>query len=270
MKIEHIEDLIMQNRKCPVVVVSLLLMIAMSFSCRGKQEKTDEPEISKNMTKLIYCGFCSYEVINDDFIFSDPKDLSYFDFPEYIRIKANLHEYSSVKRWEKEALAPQFSDFVKNEEDLSYAKVKNFYCESKGDDFKLLSNYPGYNAEENETYFLEGTRQDIYIDGEPVGEYAVTIYDSDSLVYICYEGMILSESGLIKVDIELRTSGFRIQIPNPNYFDYEDSQLVWKSEKDKKEFYDKMESDEYKKLPSHVVLLRETKDLFLKTLVTTD
>ena len=257
---KHIEVLIMNKNKIKILLCLMFIFI----SCGKKEERHPQSVEQKNDNVLIEKEYCSYEILKHNFISGDPSTISYIGPQHGIIINSAIFPYDRLQRYEPDAFSPGFSNFIRNEKELSYEKVMNYFSENVTNDFVLLSNVRGY-YEPDSKKFVEGSRNFLILDGSKVGEYAVSINNSDSNCYITYEFLIIGKDGLISADVMLKCSAFDIQIPNPSYFEYYAGQLEWKSPSVKKEFYDKLEGADYKKLPSKIVLLKDSKELFLKS-----
>lgn len=241
-----------------------LCTIFIFTSCVKKQtniiQKT-EPEITNC---LIEKEYCSYQILKNNFISGDPNTISYIGPQQGIIINSTIIPYDELYHYEPNAFSPGFGRFIKNEENLSYEKVLHYFSENINNDYILLANKTGYGAND-EKYFVDGSHNIYCVNNIRNSEYAVAISNSDSMCYITYEFLIISARGLISADIMLKCSAFDIQVSNSNYFDYDSGQLDWKSPAAKKEFCERLESSDYKRLPTKISLLRDSKDLFLKS-----
>lgn len=218
--------------------------------------------IGKLKTKVVPVKhIATYEMFDDDFfvpntLFEDNK----------ININTVVFTFGQLKSFEDEAFSKPLMDIIYNYSYERYEKVIDYLSSAKFDeDYFVLFN----NRKSNSVLTDIKMHNDFPLvkDGVIIGEY---VFKDDSPHYFSYEFIYFTKYHLIQTTIELHRPDVSMYEKCKDFFEKdEDESLLpyhWVSDQKRKDFFEILESDNYKKLPKEFQLLRESKDLFLNTL----
>ena len=237
----------------PVVKYIIILLFFFVFiSCDKTKLKTKVVSVK---------DVVSYEMFDDDFFVPDTL------FAENkININTVAFSFDRLKSFEDESFSKPLMDIIYNSSDDMYEKVIDYLSSAKFDEdyFVLFNNrttasVPSDVKMNNDFPLIK--------DGIIIGEY---MFQNNGSHYFPYEFIYFSKNHLIQTTIELNRPDMSMFENCKEFFakKYPDSFLpyYWVSDQKKKEFFEILESNKYKKLPKEFQLLRESKDLFLRTL----
>ncbi|MGN0740861.1 MAG: hypothetical protein ACI4LX_11890 [Treponema sp.] len=234
----------------------IIITLALSFlniSC-GK---------AKLKTKTVHVKhIATYEMFDDDFfvpntLFADNK----------ININTVAFTFGQLKSFEDESFSRPLMDIIYNTLSIEmYDKILDYLSSAKFDeDYFVLFN----NRDSNSVISDIKVHNDFPLikDGIIIGEYK---FNNGSPHYLAYKFIYFTKYHLIKTTIEFHRPDFRAFEKCKDFFAKNEAESIlpyyWVSDQKRKEFFEILESDNYKKLPKEFQLLREAKDLFLETL----
>lgn len=231
-------------------VFIIILMCFVLFSCKSTKLKTKVVTV-KNIV--------SYEMFDDDYfaedMFTDNKIICH----------TNIFSFNQLKSFEDEAFSRELMSIIYSSSEDMYDKVIEYLSSAKFDEdyCVLFDNRPNSipsDVKINNDFPL-------IKDDKIIGEY---IFKNNIIHSFPYKFIYFSKRHLIQTTIELRRPDVSVFENCKDYFVKLDKDTslsyYWISDEKKKEFFEILESDNYKKLPKEFQLLRETKDLYLKTL----
>lgn len=174
---------------------------------------------------------------------------------------------SSLRNFESKSYSETFLNLVKNAQGNIFEKI-DAYLNSY--DFSC-NNYALYNnrfdsVDESGANKKRFSNQPVIYNGKVIGE---LIYRDNSSHCFSYVLLYVSSDYLFTTTIELYRIDPCILEKESNYFEKKNNEFLpyhWISESKRKEFYELLESDEFKNLPEDFQLLRQSKDLFLSSL----
>lgn len=225
------------------------LMCFVLFSCKSTKLKTKVVTV-KNVV--------SYEMFDDDYfaedMFADNKIICH----------TVAFTFNRLKSFEDDAFSKEFMNIIHSSSNDVYDRTMEYLNSAKFDeDYFVLFRNGGSEPSDIKLY----NDFPFENDGKIIGEYIFVnnIYHSFS-----YEFIYVSKNHLLQTTIELRRPETSMFEKCGDFFVKEDKDdpfsYYWISDEKKKEFFEILESDNYKKLPKEFQLLREAKDLYLRTL----
>jgi hypothetical protein len=232
--------------------IVLLTFSLLNISCGNKKLKTKVVTVD---------NVVSYEIFDDDFFVPDTL------FAENkININTVAFSFDRLKSFEDESFSKPLMDIIYNSSDDMYEKVIDYLSSAKFDEdyFVLFNNrttgsVPSDVKMNNDFPLIK--------DGIIIGEY---MFQNNGSHYFPYEFIYFSKNHLIQTTIELNRPDMSMFENCKEFFSKRETEsslpYYWVSDQKKKEFFEILESKKYKKLPEEFQLLRESKDLFLRTL----
>ena len=234
------------------LIITILTLSLFNISCGNEKIKTKIVTVD---------NIVSYEMFDDDFfvpddLFADNK----------ININTVAFSFDRLKSFEDESFSKPLMDIIYNSSNDMYEKVIDYLSSAKFDEdyFVLFSNGGACTAASDVKIYNDFP---LIKDDLIIGEYMFQNNISHSFPY---EFIYFSNNHLIKTTILLRRPDMSMFENCKEFFSKRDTEsplpYYWVSDQKRKEFFEILESDNYKKLPKEFQLLRESKDLFLNTL----
>lgn len=218
--------------------------------------------IGKLKTKVVPVKhIATYEMFDDDFFVSNTLSED-----NKININTVAFTFGQLKSFEDEAFSKPLMNIIYNYSYERYEKVIDYLNSAKFDEdyFVLFSNGGACTATSDVKLNNDFP---IVKDGVIIGEY---MFQNNVYHSFPYEFIYFSKYHLIRTTIELRRPDVSMFENCKEFFAQTDKDnplsYYWVSDEKKKEFFEILESDNYKKLPKEFQRLRESKDLFLRTL----
>lgn len=184
-----------------------------------------------------------------------------------IHISVAAFDYSRLKNFEKESYSDAAMNIFYNSDSNKYKQLLEYLkdFDFSRNDFALFSDYNGYGSTKKKLC-VNNSHKKIIINGQVVGEQIFYMPQQKLPFSTSYNFIIVTPEKLIDASLEINVLGNDIQ-PYEDFIIEKNGNYYWKSENTKEDFYKLLESDKYKLLPENLQLLRETKDLLLKTLI---
>ena len=184
-----------------------------------------------------------------------------------IHISVGAFDYSELKYFEPESYSSAAMKIFYNSDSNKYAQLLDYLktFDFSTNDFAIFSDYNGYGST-NKKVCINTSHKKITRNGQIVGEQIFYMPNQKLPFSTSYDFVFATRTKLVDISIYINVIGNDIQ-PYTDFVIEKNGSYYWKSEKAKEDFYTLLESKKYKELPKNLQLLRETKDLFLKTLV---
>lgn len=189
------------------------------------------------------------------------------DFHEdNVHISVGAFDYLELKQFEPEAYSSAAMNIFYNSDSNRYEKLLEYLrtFDFSTNDFAIFSDYNGYGST-SKKICVNTSHEKITRNGQIVGEQIFYMPKQKLPFSASYDFVFATQTKLVDISIYINVLGNDIQ-PYTDFIIEKDGSYYFKSEKAKEDFYTFLESKKYKKLPKNLQLLRETKDLFLKTL----
>ena len=232
------------------IIIGILVLSLLNISCEENKLKTKVVSVN---------DVVSYEMFDDDFFTDDMFAENKIDYNTVV------FSFNRLKSFEDEAFSKPLMDIIYNSSNDMYEKVMDYLSSAKfSEDYFVLFN----NRESNSVLTDIKKHNDFPLvkDGVIIGEYTF----NNGSHYFQYKFIYFSKNHLIQTTIALNRPDMSMFENCKEFFKKdEDESLLpyhWISDQKRKDFFEILESDNYKKLPKEFQLLRESKDLFLNTL----
>lgn len=238
-------------------VLKILYIIAIAFYLSGCNEHTATKTVS------FKDGLIEFYIPDSELVVYELKDF----LEDNIHISVGAFDYSELKHFEPESYSSDVMKIFYNSDSNKYEQLLDFLrtFDFSTNDFAIFSDYNGYGST-NKKICVNTSHKKITRNGQIVGEQIFYMPNQKLPFSASYDFVFATRTKLVDISIYVNVLGNDIQ-PYEDFVIEKDGSHYWKSEKAKEDFYTLLESKKYKELPVNLQLLRETKDLFLKTLV---
>lgn len=241
-------------------LLKILLSIAIVFLLFGCEEQYATKKVSFKDNLI------EFFIPDSDMVVYELKDFR----EDNVHISVAAIDYSELKHYESESYSTAAMEIFYNSDNNKFEQLLNYLREFdfSTNEFAIFSDYNGYGSTSRKVC-VNTSHKSITKDGEIVGEQIFYMPQRKFPFSVSYDFIIAAQSKLIDISFYINVLGNDIQ-PYTDFIIEKDGSYRWKSEKTKEDFYNILESKKYKVLPKNLQLLRETKDLFLKTFVIND
>lgn len=237
-----------------VFIMTIVLMI---FGC-GEQYATKKVSFVDNLIEV--------SIPDSELVVYEKEKIINLKQYDVVEVLVNGFTYDELKNFEAESYSKDAMKIFYNSDENKYEQLLDYLrkFDFTSNEFAIYSDYGGYGST---TKFacVNSSHKKIMRNSEIIGEEIFYISGKEFPFSTSYQFIIVTKEKLLKVRLSINLVGEDIN-PYTDFIIEKDGTYYWKSEEAKKSFYELLESKEYKKLPKNLQLLRETKDLFLKTL----
>ena len=238
-----------------VFIMTIILMI---FGC-GEQYATKKVSFVDNLIEV--------SIPDSELVVYEKEKIINLKQDDAVEVLVNGFTYDELKNFEAESYSKDAMKIFYNSDENKYEQLLEYLCkfDFTSNEFAIYSDYGGYGST---TKFacVNSSHKKIMKNSEIIGEEFFYIPEKGFPFSTSYQFIIVTKEKLIDISITIINVGEDSIELLKDFFELKDGTYYWKSEEAKKSFYELLESKEYKKLPKNLQLLRETKDLFLKTL----
>ena len=233
-----------------VFIMTIILMI---FGC-GEQYATKKVSFVDNLIEV--------SIPDSELVVYEKEKIINLKQDDVVKVAINGFTYDELKNFEAESYSSEIMAILYNRNDSQCEYILKYI---NSVDFKNTKCVL-FSERFIDNRFLDLYLSPIYYQDKIIGEQLFHLTNDKIPFSIGYDFIFVTKEKLIETSIAIINVGEDNVELLKDFSELKDGTYYWKSEEAKKSFYELLESKEYKKLPKNLQLLRETKDLFLKTL----
>ena len=235
------------------------------------------------------CYASEYKTYEDDYIQFSVPESELIDFktdkrnPSHIRILVNyVTNEDLVTRASYSFSELLYKQIVNDKMKINKSHIIELIDSNdvfKTRTFSIGANWYKYNGEVIERNYLINSYEKFFYNGQPIGEQFISLdrllcgYDAFDKYFSCdYHINFVMNDKIVYIRFELTWGNFGALYQEfPDWFELRnDGKYYWINKEKQNEFFKVFNKNEYMKLPKTLMLLRETRDYVMKTLVIKD